>query len=321
MVTVRDIAKVANVSVATVSRVINHTGRVGDDTRKRVEKIINDLNYVPNQVARSLYNKTSNLIGVILPDLGNPFYNQIISGIEDVLSKNDYQMILSVNNHADRDKYNQAITNFIQNNISGIISTNFENPIDIEVPLVLFDSGLITDDKIRVNSDNKRGGYLAAKALVDGGAKNIVIEHGSLSFLNLKERLDGATQYLNEKNIQYRLFEVDDFTYEAAQKNADKFLEQFNNFDGVIAANDLHAASIVEKANKVGLKVPEKFQIVGYDNSYISNLTTPGISSISQEPEKIGRATAELLLSAIDNTLNRKQIVTPVAYVKRDTTV
>lgn len=321
MVTVRDIAKVANVSVATVSRVINHTGRVGDDTRKRVEKIISDLNYVPNQVARSLYNKTSNLIGVILPDLGNPFYNQIISGIEDVLSQNDYQMILSVNNHADRDKYNQAITNFIQNNISGIISTNFENPIDIEVPLVLFDSGLITDDNIRVNSDNKYGGYLAAKALVDGGAKNIIIEHGSLSFLNLKERLDGATQYLNKKNIQYRLFEVDDFTYEAAQKNADKFLEQFNNFDGVIAANDLHAASIVEKANKIGLKVPEKFQIVGYDNSYISNLTTPGISSISQEPEKIGRATAELLLSAIDNTLNKKQIVTPVAYVKRDTTV
>lgn len=321
VVTVRDIAKMANVSVATVSRVVNHTGRVGSDTRKRVEDIIKEVGYVPNQVARSLYNKTSNLIGVIIPDLGNPFYSQIIAGIEQVLSEQNYQMILSVNNHANSDKYNQAITNFVQNNISGIISTNFDNPMDVQVPMVLFDSGLIKDDQLRVNSDNETGGMLAAKALVDGGAKNIVIEHGPYEFLNIKERLNGATKYLNEKNIQYRLFEVSDFTYEAAKRESAKLLQQFKEFDGIIAANDLHAANLVAEAQQIGLKTPEDFQIVGYDNSYISSLTTPGISSISQKPEKMGQATAQLLLAKLNNQPINETTVIPVEFIKRATTL
>lgn len=319
MVTVRDIAKMANVSVATVSRVINHTGRVGDDTRKRVEDIIKEVHYVPNQVARSLYRKTSNLIGVIIPDLGNPFYGQVVSGIEEVLSANDYQMILSVNNHADTNKYKQAITNFVQNNISGIISTNFDNPDEVSVPLVLFDSGIIKDDQLRVNSDNRRGGQLAARALVSGGAKKIIIEHGPYQFLNIKERLDGATEYLNKHNIQYKLFEVSDFTYATAKKESLKVLNQLNDFDGIIAANDLHAACLIEAAQTRGLQSPDDFQIVGYDNSYISGLTTPGISSISQEPEKIGRTTAELLIKTLQNQPAATKILIPVEYIKRNT--
>lgn len=309
----------ANVSVATVSRVINHTGRVGLETRKRVEGIIKDVNYVPNQVARSLYKKASNLIGVIIPDLSNPFYGQIVSGIEEILTKHNYQMILSVNNHADSKKYNQAITNFVQNNIGGIISTNFEDPMSVHVPLVLFDSGLINDNQIRVNSDNFRGGQLAAKALVDGGAKKIIIEHGAYQFLNLKERLDGATSFLNERNIQYKLFEVSDFTYETAQLDSVKLLNQFNDFDGIIAANDIHASCLLENARKHGLESPKDFQLIGYDNSYISELTNPGISSISQEPENMGQMTARLLLAAIDNSPVKSSTVIPVEYIKRST--
>lgn len=319
MVTVRDIAKMANVSVATVSRVINHTGRVGEDTRKRVEDIIKETHYVPNQVARSLYRKSSNLIGVIIPDLENPFYGQVVSGIEEVLSTNDYQMILSVNNHADGNKYKQAITNFVQNNISGIISTNFDDPSKVSVPLVLFDSGLIEDDQLRVNSDNYRGGQLAAEALVSGGAKKIIIEHGPYQFLNIKERLDGATEYLNKHNVQYKLFEVSDFTYMTAKKESPKLLEQLDDFDGIIAANDLHAACLIESAQARGLHSPKDFQIVGYDNSYISSLTTPGISSISQEPEKIGQTTAKLLIKTLQSQPTDSHVLIPVEYVKRNT--
>lgn len=320
LTTVKDIAKLANVSVATVSRVLNHTGRVGAETRARVEQIMDEVNFVPNQVARSLYQKKSNLIGVIIPDLENPFYGQIATSIEDELANNGYQVMLSVNTHDDINKYNQSITNFIQNNVSGIISSNFVLRTNLEIPLVLFDAEGTNNSPLRLSSNSRQGGKLAAKALIDGGAKNIVIQHGPLDLANSHARLDGALEVLEHSQCQYHLFEVTDFNYQTAIDQAPKLFDQYHDFDGIIAGNDIHAAALMAAARQRKLSIPKDFQIVGYDNSFISEITNPPLTSVSQSPSTIGKQAALLLLAALSGKTTAKEIINPVKLIKRSTT-
>ena len=128
MTTIRDIAKLSGVSVATVSRIINHSGKVSETTKQKVEKIISQTHYQPNQVARTLYQKKSKMIGIIIPDLNNRFYAQIIDGIQEVIQKEGYTALISFSTNSDVKKYQNAIINFENNNVDGIITSAFTIP-------------------------------------------------------------------------------------------------------------------------------------------------------------------------------------------------
>ncbi len=165
--TIRDIAKLANVSVATVSRIINNSGKVSDKTRLKVNKIIEETNYHPNQVARTLYQKRSKMIGIIIPFAENIFYSRIINGIQSVLQPAGYTCLISFSVGSNNKKYQAAINNFLQNNIDGIISSAFEMNENIcRIPLVMYDSANISDDIIRIASDNAKGGKESVKLIV-----------------------------------------------------------------------------------------------------------------------------------------------------------
>lgn len=317
MTTIRDIAKLADVSTATVSRIINNSGKVKSETRAKVEQIIKDNDYHPNQVARSLYQKKSKMIGIIVPDLTNAFYAKIIDGIQDVLQEKEYSILISFSAGADVNKYNQFINEFQQNNIDGIISSAFLTTEKPKLPLIMYDSANINDQIIRIASDNIKGGKECAN-LLQKNVKSVFIQHYSLELPTVRERLSAITQTLNERKINYQLFEIKDVDIEQAAKDA---LNELDGHDAVIAVNDMYAAAIVKEARQRKLRIPEDFQLVGYDNNDSSGYTDPTISTIDQQPYLIGKTAAKRLLDLLNGDKSTENSIIDIKTIKRESTL
>lgn len=298
MTTINDIAKIAGVSKASVSRVINNEPGVSVATRQKIKQIIQDLDYHPNQVARSLYTKKSKLVGIIIPNIENPFYSKVIAGMEKILTKAGYQLILSVNTGQDDSKYLKALRNLQQNNVDGIISSAFNldiNKLHLNTPLIIFDSADIKDSIPRIVSNNVKGGQLLGQEIVKLGLKKIVIQHGPLSLPTLKERFDSLVSFLNVNHVSYQLQEITGFL-NPSQECYELFQQEIN-FDGVVAFNDIYASQVLYQAIQHQVNVPTDLKIFGYDNIDFSEFW--GITTIDQQASLIGQTAANRLLKVI----------------------
>lgn len=318
MTTIRDIAKLSGVSVATVSRIINNSGKVSDKTREKVNKIIKETNYHPNQVARTLYQKESKMIGIIVPFINNVFYSRVVNGIQSVLQSAGYTCLVSFNVGSNNRKYQNAINNFLQNNIDGIISSAFElNENSYDIPLVMYDSANINDQIVRIASSNYKGGQKSVQ-LIQNTSKRVLVQHLSLTLPTVQERISAVIEELNKKHVDYVLQEVNDHdNYEVIAQHA---LKNIQNYDAIITVNDIYAAHILKLAKKMNLKVPEDFQLVGYDNNELSEFTTPTLSTIDQQPELIGKTAAERLLEMIHGEKSTENSLIDIKTVKREST-
>ena len=318
MTTIRDIAKLANVSVATVSRIINHSGKVSMETKDRVKQIIKETNYHPNQVARTLYQKRSKMIGIIIPDLNNRFYTQIIDGIQEIIQKYGYTALISFSASSDNAKYQQYINNFENNNVDGIITSAFTiNPnFQIHTPFVMYDSANIKDSVVRIASDNVKGGKESID-LLKNSAKNILIQHWPLTLPTIKERIESMITELNKLHINFVLEETSESDPSIAAQSA---LEKYQQFDAIITVNDLYAARIIKESQRRNLKIPDDFQIVGYDNNILCEYTYPTITTIDQQPELIGKVAAQRLLQLINGDDSTQNSIVNVLPIKRNST-
>lgn len=298
MTTIRDIAKLANVSVATVSRIINNSGKVSKDTRKKVNQIINETNYHPNQGARTLYQKRSKMIGIIIPFVDNVFYARVINGIQSVLQSAGYTCLISFSVGSDSQKYQNAINSFLQNNIDGIISSSFDlHENYYHIPLVMYDSANIEDNIVRIVSNNINGGKESVHLISNNLSKKVLIQHLPLNLPTVNERISSIIKELNNQQLDYTLQEINENdTYDMG---AEKALKNIKNYDAIITVNDIYAAHILKAAKRRKLKIPEDFQLVGYDNNELSEFTSPTLSTIDQQPELIGKTAAERLIKLI----------------------
>ncbi|MBS4208154.1 LacI family DNA-binding transcriptional regulator [Bacillus sp. FJAT-50079] len=319
MVTMKDVANMANVSVATVSRYINNSGYVSEDARIKVQKAIEKLKYSPNEVARSLYQKQSKFIGLLLPDITNPFFTLLAKGAEDRLNESDYALILC-NVQDDFQKAKEYTNIFQRNNVAGIISAiEFHDELIINIPFVAIDR-ITGKEEYVVYSDDYQGGVLAAEAITKRNAKEILILSGPSHLIKSKERLQGMLSVLNECNVKYHLYEVPSYRL----KDVDSFLNsifiEYPNIDSIIASNDLHALATLKKAAESGIRIPEEVQIIGYDDIEFSELSFPGLSTISQPIYEMGKVGADLLLKLVNNKrIEKKKIKLPVKFIERDT--
>ena len=188
--TIRDVAKKANVSVATVSRVINKKGYVHEETRIAVENAIQELGFEPNQLARSLTNHRSMMLGVIVPHVGTTFYGQLIEGIEQAALSYGYKTMLC-NTQDNSERELDYLKIFEQYSVEGVIvASNFINKeklTSLNIPVISVDH-LVSDEIPSVTSNNERGGELAAKALIEGGAKNFLLLRGPSFLITSQER-------------------------------------------------------------------------------------------------------------------------------------
>ncbi|MBH0168978.1 MAG: LacI family DNA-binding transcriptional regulator [Bacillota bacterium] len=322
MVTIRDVAKKSGVSVATVSRVLNANGYVHEDTRKKVMAAVDELKYSPNEVARSLYKKKSKLVGLLLPDITNPFFPQLARGVEDEMQKGGYRILFG-NSDENAEKELDYLNTFIQNNVVGIISaTNNKaknNYRDLSIPVVFLDR--TSTDYPSVYADGKEGGRIAAEEIVKRGSKRITILKGPAHIQPAQDRFQGALEVLSQSNIDFHVMSTTSFAFEDAEKWAKELFATYPDTDGVLASNDIVATAVLHEALRLGKSIPEELQIIGFDDIPQSSLLFPSLSTIRQPAYEMGKEAAQLLVKIINQEkIHQQQVQLPVTFIDRNTT-
>ncbi|WJM11054.1 LacI family DNA-binding transcriptional regulator [Paenibacillus sp. PK1-4R] len=322
MTTIKDVAQLAGVSVATVSRVINDRGYVHADTRKKVEDAVKALNFSPNEVARSLYKRKSKLIGLLLPDIANPYFPQLARGVEDRMQEQDYRLIFG-NSDEDERKEQDYIQTFIQNNVVGVISsTNYPHSSiyeNLKIPVVFLDRTSL--DRPSVYADGREGGRLAAREIINRGSRRITVMQGPSQIRPAQDRFEGAIEIIRDAGLDYQVIQTTSFSINEAGVWAEELFRKYADTDGVIASNDIAAMAVLHEAARIGRKVPDDVQVIGFDDIPMSSLLSPALSTIHQPAYEMGREAAGLLIQLVEQAaIENKNIQLPVSFIERGTT-
>ncbi len=323
MPSIREVAKLAQVSPATVSRVINGTAKVDDEKRKRVLNVISETGFVPNEVARSLFKKSAKIIGLIVPSIENPFFTQLASVIEQTADEAGYRLVLCNTN--DRpEKERAAFSMLASMNADGIIlTTNNEETYECvnqcRIPVVITDRGIGAGAWAGyVHSDHYEGGRLAAQHLIDCGCQNIVCIRGPMDISSARDRYEGYRSVCSENHRREQVIDCS-YDFEQGLKVTETLIETFPDVDGIIACNDMVAISVYKVLHSKGIRVPEDVQLIGYDDIRLSVLMTPELTTIAQPVDKIGRKAAELIIRN-DQHENPKEFIFEAKLIQRSTT-
>ena len=301
---------------------LNETGYVHEDTKKAVNLAIKELNYSPNEVARSLYKRKSRLIGLLLPDITNPFFPLLARGVEDEMRDHDYRLIFG-NTDEDAEKEQDYIQTFQQNNVIGMISmTNTLSKTtynDLSIPVVFLDR--TSSSLPSVYADGKEGGRIAAQELIKRGSKSITLIKGPAQIQTAQDRFQGSLEVLSSSDVNFNVMSTTSFSFKDAEKWAKDLFEKYIDTDGIIASNDIVATAVLHEALRIGKSIPNELQIIGFDDIPLSSLLYPSLSTIRQPAYEMGREAAKLLIRLIKNDKKiDHNIQLPVSFIERSTT-
>lgn len=328
-ITINEIAERANVSKATVSRVINNkTGVVTQKTRDKILDIIEAEGYVPNALARALTTKETKVIGLILPDITNPFFTKVARGVEDSAAKYGYSTIIC-DTDDDFEKENNYIRILMENQIDGIIYTsvdenkkeNIKFIIDKKIPCVLLDRNRKDIDLPCVFSNSKNGMYKIIKYLIKIGHSKIAYISGPEGSNIVNERLEGYLKALKEQGIEINneIIVHGDYKIEGGANCMESLLKKQNDFTAVACANDLMAIGALNFLKEKNIKVPKDISITGFDNIDMTNVTSPSITTVDQFTYELGWKAAELLVKILkkEEVTEKMIILEPEIKIKK----
>lgn len=309
MATMKQVAEKARVSTTTVSHVINNTRVVSEDARERVLAVINELRYIPSAVARSLKNDKTHTLGMMIPNNSNPYFAEIIQGIEDESFKLGYNIILC-NSYDDPKKQTAYTRVLMEKRIDGLILVSSGSDEELNqllndegIPKVLVDRevpGLIADF---IEADHEQGGYLATKYLIDLGHRNIACVAGPQNLLLSSDRVHGYRRALQEAGIPLRdeFLTYSDFTSEGGFNAMQQLLALPQRPSAIFLSNDLMAIGGLCAAQQAGVRIPEQLSIMGYDDIALASFSTPRLTTIAQPKYEIGVLTAQVMVARIRN--------------------
>ncbi|HHV61392.1 MAG TPA: LacI family transcriptional regulator [Firmicutes bacterium] len=344
MPSIEDVAKLARVSPATVSNVLNQTRPVREDTRKRVLEAVKRLNYRPNEIARSLKRKKTKSVGVIVPSISNPFYPSIVRGIEELLATRGYSILL-YNTDRERTKELKAIETFFEKQVDGVVFASASLAINTSyittlrnngVAVVAFDQRLDDPGVDVVTVDNVQGGYIGARYLIELGHSRIAFVSGPLSRLTRRHRFDGYKKALSECGVilnEYLLRisvneeEIANGNYEFENGYLQTLsllkLPQHKRPTAIFAINDLTAIGCLKALQESGIDVPGEISLVGYDDIPLAGFVTPGLTTIVQPKYEMGRIAAQLLLERMEGNYlegeGRIRVLEPRLSIRQST--
>ncbi|MCP4165807.1 MAG: LacI family transcriptional regulator [Chloroflexi bacterium] len=307
MITMRDVAEHAGVSVATVSHVINDTRPVSDHLRMRVQGSMNQLGYQPNRLARSLRRGKTHTIGMIVADSANPFFAEVARGVEDTTFGHNHSLILC-NSDGDLDKELFYVNRLAEKQVDGILfvaaGVSGEHILALQrrfLPVVVIDRDLPDVAVDSVFTDNRRGGYLVTQHLLALGHRRIACVTGPSDVTPSADRVAGYRRALQDAGIDVdeRLVIRGDFDYESGYGAVEQFLKSKPGPSALFACNDLMAMGAISAATKMGLHVPADLSIVGYDDVRLASFTVPPLTTIEQPKHEIGVLAATLLFQRI----------------------
>ncbi|MBF2613209.1 LacI family DNA-binding transcriptional regulator [Listeria welshimeri] len=315
---IKDIAKLSGVSVATVSRVINDNGRFSEETRQKVLAVIKETNYQMNFSAKSLRMNKSFSVGILVPDISNYFFSSVVQQMEAILFEQGYSTIIC-NTGRNLDK-ELAYLNMLESKmVDGLIvisgadefGFNYSNA-ENGIPYVCIDrQPKDKKDTIFISSNHYQGAFEATEALIHAGAKSPVIFMHSRQSSSAKERLKGFQDALKKNNIQMDP-ELSIFTIDLQkpdyQKNIATFVQKAKKIDGIFAINDHIAIELLNFLPTIGEKIPDDIKLIGFDDTPQCNYTVPKLSSVKQNIPEIAQITVDNLISIIKNPEQQKQI-------------
>lgn len=308
MPTIREVSRLAKVSVATVSRVLNGTVPVAEGTKQRVLEAVQELNYQPNTFARSLVTNRSGGIGVVVNEVSSPFYSGIVQGIEEVVEAHGMHLVVS-SGHA-REKLEYEAVEFLRQRRCDALILQLEAASDYDllrwasedIPLIIVGRHLEELDERCIYLDNFTGGYLATKHLIEHGHRRVAHITGWMAIKDARDRLEGYRRALDEAGIPFdeSLIVEGDFVELGGQRAMKRLLERRRDFTALLAANDQTAAGALHTLREAGLRVPEDISLIGYDDVLFARYLTPALTTIRQPLADMGRAAAKLALAALD---------------------
>lgn len=320
---IKEIAQLTGVSTATVSRVINNNGRFSEETRKRVQNIIEKYGYEPNRVAKSLRINKSNTVGIIVPDITNSFFSSTVQQIEAYLFEHGYSTIICNTAH-NQEKESQYLKVLESEMVDGIIiisgAIDFKSTdLHSKLPLICIDRNPKDNDVLFVGSDHYAGAVLATEYLLKQ-TQDITIMSPKQKSVATLERLRGF-QDVTKKNTQITSTV---FLYDDVEEPIQHFLIQKRNTASVFsifANSDDLAAKILLQAHLLGIQIPEQLKLVGFDDAPIAQVCYPQLTTVRQNKKEIAELASERLIKLIHNLpiKGKKNIQVPVKLVVRGT--
>ena len=332
--TIKDVAKEAKVSIATVSLVINNNNRISQDNSKRVLRVVKKLNYQPSRSARGLVSKKTGNIGFILTEehflRSEPFYSKIFLGIEFEARIHDYYILLATvsPSFSKGDSLPRFIT---ERNFDGIIIAG-KVPSDLiysilkyNMPLVFVDYSLMNGDYPTVLTDNIKGGVLATNYLIENGHKNIAFIGGEISHPSIMERLQGYKLALERaelnSNDEVVITNDDNLSRKNGCSAAEILLERTKDVTAIFSANDSIAIGVMQCLNNKGIKVPDDISVIGFDDVQADLLLDPPLTTVRVPKIDMGTEAIQLLFGIINKeNIKAKKILVPVELIVREST-
>lgn len=327
-VTMKDIANLAGVSKATVSMVLNNKDiSVSESTRSRILKIAEELNYIPNGVARSLSTKKSQTIGIILPDIINPFFSEIARAIEDTANKLNYNVIFcnTDGNNEKEEKYIKLLISKLVDGVIFITGGGENNSLQIlsnnNVPLVLVDRDI--DDREKycgVYCLNEEGVREGVEYLLKKNKKKIAFVTGKKELKISKQRAKGYKDTMIRNNLyDEKLIFEGDFTIESGMEVTEEIIKFNKDIEAIFYSNDIMALGGIKLLMRKGYRIPQDISIVGFDNINISNYIEPELTTVAQPIYEMGKQSCESLIEIINSKPSNKQIYFKPKLIVRGT--
>lgn len=325
MATIKDVAREAGLTVGTVSRVLNNRGYISEATRNKVHQVMKELNYQPNEVARSLSKSKTNTIGVIVPHIVHPYFAKLISNLEKAASDRGFKILLC-NSREERERELEYLEMLKSNRVAGLVlcsaTVKTESLESLDIPVITIERNVGTGTA-SVECDNYQGGVLAARHLIACGCKYIINFSGvdktempadsrEVGFLDMCRQygVDGVACKSQEN--QYYAMEYHEYI--------EKIITENPKTDGIFASSDLIAAQVLQVCAKLGLRVPEQVKVVGFDDVNIASLTTPPITTVHQPVKEMAELSVDLIMRSNKGEMIPTRTVLPVTLVKRGTT-
>ena len=305
----KDVAQLAGVSVTTVSRVINNYGSLSSKTIKKVHEAMRELNYQPNALARAMQGKPSKFVGLIFPNLTNPFFAELVNELERQLFNQGYKAIIA-SSAENPEIEHEYLSMLMANQVDGIISGSHNLDIaeyhQISAPIVSFDRYLADNIPI-VASDSYRGGQLAVEYLLRKNARHIaVIVDEDTSASPTLNRLQGALDRLTEMHRSFDPLALGDLDFSTTFPGI---------YDGVVASNDVQALEIAAIYQQQGLRMGQDFFITGYDGSQLIRCIAPQLPTVIQPIPKLAAALIKTLLKRVtEPTAAVSSVTIPVEF-------
>jgi len=320
MATIKDVARLANVSITTVSRVINNKSEgVSEETRQRVLQVMENLNYQPNRVARGLVTRRTNTLGLILPDITNPFFPEIARAVEDTANKHGYNIILC--NTDDRSDKEELYIRVLKSKcVDGIVFTSSTTPVfrhvrqlrDYKMPFVLLDRYFYDEQLPGVYTDGCQGMHEITRFVLEMGHREIAYIGGPNEAPNSMYRYAGFERALKDFGLALdkELIVEGNYKISGGREGVLELLGRGRDFTAVVCANDLMAVGAMEELKGAGFRIPEDVSVTGFDDIPMAKYVEPKLTTVAQPCYQMGEMATELLIKLIEGKPVKNAVIT-----------